>query len=143
MFFTLTRNVRMSRAVSRATGRNEAEPLSVRAGTLALYRHRNWRHSTLHQTVAVMSVIPARLLGIVGGQSDLEEAEEPDDPAAYSRSQYDILAERGPVRFVCTVTARMPVGDEVADLEVPTGTAVVVPGGSWSMLRATRWNLRR
>lgn len=113
-----------------AAGRNEAEALGVRAGTLALYRYRNWRHAALHQTVAVMSVIPAHLLGVLNGHpavgaADLEEAEQPDDPAAHGRPEYEALAERGPVRFICTVTARMPVGEEVGDLDVPTGTAVI------------------
>ncbi|MFD9862247.1 GntR family transcriptional regulator [Streptomyces alboflavus] len=60
--------------------------------------------------------------------SELESPEEPDDAAEGGAGEPEytrLLRERGPVRFVSTVTARMPVGDEAADLEVPTGTAML------------------
>lgn len=142
-----------------AVGRSEAEALGVRAGTMAFYRYRNWRHGTLHQSVAVVSVIPAYLLGIwpepqpeepadleawdpndpanpyrphydddqyAPDDGDLEPPTEPEDDTAPGVPEYDKLArDRGPIRFVTTVTARMPMGEEAADLEVPTGTAVL------------------
>lgn len=141
-------------------GRNEAEALGVRAGTKAVCRYRNWRHSSVHQSIAVMSVIPAHLLGILpdpppeeppnldeliaSGQaeptrhdddhlyepddSEPEAPEEPEDGAddGPGEPEYTRLARlRGPVQFVSTVTARMPMGDEAADLDVPVGTAVL------------------
>ncbi len=135
-------------------GRTEAEVLGARAGTFAFYRYRNWRHRTMHQSVAVMSVIPAYLLGILSGpqpeepadledsaelyrrdsdddryapdDSVLDEAEEPEDATAPGMPEYERLAtEWGPVRYISTVAARMPVGDESADLDVPIGTAVL------------------
>ncbi|MEO3752534.1 GntR family transcriptional regulator [Streptomyces sp. B6B3] len=55
-----------------------------------------------------------------------DEEHEGEDAPEPLRSYYEKLREdRGPVRFVSTVTARMPVGDEVTDLDVPTGTAVL------------------
>ncbi|MEV0115109.1 UTRA domain-containing protein [Streptomyces sp. NPDC050844] len=58
----------------------------------------------------------------------LETPEEPADGEGEGgvESDYARLArERGPVRFVTMVTARMPIGDEVGDLDVATGTAVL------------------
>lgn len=139
-----------------AMGRSEAEALGAHAGNRALYRYQNWRHRTLHHTVAVMSVVPAHLLGLFTQQpeepADLHDwdpvdpahpyapqdhseyepddsALEPDEPAEDEGRDvpvYEILAKRhGPVRFSTTVTARMPMGEEIADLEVHTGTAVL------------------
>jgi DNA-binding GntR family transcriptional regulator len=52
--------------------------------------------------------------------------EWPDQPEpGRSRTLYERLRDYGPVRFVSAVTARMPVGDEVTDLDVPTGTPVL------------------
>ena len=56
----------------------------------------------------------------------VETPEEPADGEGGPETEYAFLTKhRGPVRFVTTVTARMPIGDEVGDLDVATGTAVL------------------
>jgi hypothetical protein len=48
---------------------------------------------------------------------------DPDPDDASPAHVYEILArERGPVRFLATVTARMPQADELDDLQMDTGT---------------------
>ena len=59
---------------------------------------------------------------------ELETPEEPADGEGEGGAESDyarLARQRGPVRFVTTVTARMPIGDEVGDLDVATGTAVL------------------
>ncbi|MEE1939660.1 GntR family transcriptional regulator [Streptomyces sp. TRM 70361] len=147
-------------AVITSAGRHEAEALGVRTGTRVVYRYEYWRHRTLHQTIAVTSITPAHLVGLLPEPKPEEPADlydwDPDDPEyPYNSSSsnqeepddlpddydpqdepegstspewkmYDRLTERhGPVRFVSSVTARMPVGDEATDLAVATGTAVL------------------
>ncbi|WP_181727211.1 GntR family transcriptional regulator [Streptomyces sp. PT12] len=57
---------------------------------------------------------------------DEEPPEDPDENELGPQpSLYDRLMQRGPVRFASSVTARMPVGDEVTDLDVPNGTPVL------------------
>lgn len=56
-----------------------------------------------------------------------DEGDPTDDgPDASGWTPYGQLQNtHGPVRFITTVTARMPYGDEIGDLQVSTGTAML------------------
>lgn len=59
------------------------------------------------------------------GESNPYEEPEEGTTTTASWTIYGRLSELGPVHFVSSVTARMPVGDEATDLDVAVGTAVL------------------